>query len=139
MTAREHLSQAKHLDMRINAKIQQADTLKAMALSVTSVLTDMPHNPNKGNSKVASAVDKLIDLQREINAEIDKLVDLKAEIVAALAKLDKEEYQLLLEKRYLCFNTWDQIASEMGYSLHYLFKLHRRALKDYGAVLKLDT
>ena len=40
----------------------------------------------------------------------------------------EEEFQTILELRYLCFKPWEQIAVEMGYELRYVFKLHGRAL-----------
>ena len=40
------------------------------------------------------------------------------------------EYQTLLELRYLCFKTWEQIAVLMNYSTKYLFELHARALRS---------
>ena len=38
-------------------------------------------------------------------------------------------YTLVLEKRYLCFNSWEQIAVDMNYSIQYCFNIHRNALK----------
>ena len=48
MTAREYLSQAYRLDQRINSKIEQLSTLNDLATKATSVMSGMPHNPNKG-------------------------------------------------------------------------------------------
>lgn len=38
-------------------------------------------------------------------------------------------YQTLLELRYLCFKSWEQIAVLMNYNCNYVFDLHKRALK----------
>ena len=65
MTAKEYLSQARFLDERINSKIQQVTSLNELATKCTSTLSDMPHNPNKGNSTMADAVCKIIDLQEK--------------------------------------------------------------------------
>lgn len=139
MTAKEYLSQARFLDSRINSKIQQVSALNDLALSATSVLTGMPHSPNKATSKMAGAVEKIIDLQEEINQDIDKLVDLKKEISATIKSVPSAELQTLLEKRYLCFQTWEAIAVDMGYSMHHLYKLHNHALDICDHILKRDT
>lgn len=128
MTAKEHLGQAYRLDQRINSKIEQVASLNELATKCTSSLTGMPRNPNRASSTMADAVAKIIDLQAEINRDIDRLVDLKREIVSVIKSIDNLEYQTLLEKRYLCFLTWEQIAVDMGYDLRYLHKLHNRAL-----------
>ena len=79
MTAKEYLSQAYYLDQRINSKIEQIASLNELARKATVTISDMPGNPNRGKSAMASAVEKIIDLEAEINAEVEKLVDLKVE------------------------------------------------------------
>ena len=128
MTAKEYLSQARYLDARINTKIKQLEALNTLATSATSVLTGMPHSPNKATSKMADIVDKIVDLQAEINRDIDTLVDLKREIVSVIKGIENLEYQTLLEKRYLCFLPWEQIAVDMNYGIDNVFKLHKKAL-----------
>lgn len=139
MTAKEYLSQARFLDSQINSKIQQVSALNDLAVSATSVLTGMPHSPNKATSKMADAVEKIIDLQAEINHDIDNLVNLKKEISSIIKNIPDIELQTLLEKRYLCFQTWETIAEDMGYSMHHLYKLHNHALDICDRILQNDT
>ena len=131
MTAKEYLSQARYLDARINTKIKQLEALNTLATSATSVLTGMPHSPNKATSKMADIVDKIVDLQAEINRDIDALVDLKGEMRSKLEMEPAEDYKAILEMRYLCFMSWEQIASNLGLSVPYTYKLHDRALKGF--------
>ena len=131
MTAKEYLSQARYLDARINTKIKQLEALNTLATSATSVLTGMPHSPNKATSKMADIVDKIVDLQAEINRDIDALVDLKSEMRSKLEMVPAEDYKAILEMRYLCFMSWEQIASNLGLSVPYTYKLHDRALKGF--------
>ena len=139
MNAKEYLMQAKFLDMRINSKIQQVEALNDLATSASSVLTGMPRNPNTATSKMADAVCKIVDLQAEINRDIDELVDLKKEISSTIKAVPSPELQTLLEKRYLCFQSWEVIAVDMGYSMHHLYKLHNQALDICDGILKRDT
>ena len=96
MTAKEYLSQARLLDARINAKIQQVSALNDLATHATATLTGMPRNPSRSESRMAEAVVKIIDLQNEINHDIDELVDLKREITRRVKSIPNTEYQLLL-------------------------------------------
>ena len=130
MTAKEYLGQAYRLDQRINSKIEQVSSLNELATKCTTSLTGMPRNPNHATSRMADVVAKIIDLQAEINRDIDTLVDLKREIVSVIKGIENLEFQTLLEKRYLCFLTWEQIAVDMGYDLRYIHKLHNRALME---------
>lgn len=130
MTAVEYLSQAYRLDIRINSKIEQVASLNDLALKATSVITGMPHNPNKSVSTMADTIDKIIDLQAEINRDIDTLVDLKAEIVNVIKAVGNTEYQTLLEKRYLNYMSWESIAVDMGYSIQHLYRLREKAYAE---------
>ena len=130
MNTKTYLSQARYLDMRIKSKLQQIDSLNELATNCSSVLTGMPRNPSPSTSCMADAICKIIDLQNEINRDIDTLVDLKKEIMGVIKAVVNPEHQTLLEKRYLCFLSWEKIAVDMGYDLRYTHKLHIRALEE---------
>ena len=130
MTAKEYLGQAYRLDQRINSKVEQLSVLNDLATKATSTLSGMPHSPNKGTSHFEGTVAKIVDLQREINQDIDKLVDLKAEITAKINAVENVDYRLILERRYLCWASWPEIAVEMNISNRWLFHLHDLALEE---------
>ena len=127
MTVKEYLSQARYLDQRINSKIQQVASLNGLATKATSVITGMPRNPNYAIASMEDAVTKIVDFQTEINRDIDRLVDLKQEIADTIKAVENTEYQTILEKRYLCFLSWEQIAVDMGYSIRNVQILHGKA------------
>ena len=138
MTAKEYLSQARYLDLRINSKIQQVAALNELATRATSSLTGMPRNPSPAASSMAEAINKIIDLQDEINHDIDDLVDLKQKISGAIKAVEDVEYQTILEKRYLCFQSWEEIAASMNYEIRWLYRLHGKALAEIKDILGCD-
>lgn len=130
MTMKEYLSQAYRLDRRINSKLEQLEALNSLAARCTYTITGMPKNPNRSVSIMADTVDKIVDLQAEINRDIDRLVDLKIEIAALIKSVSNLEHQTLLELRYLCSKTWEQIAEDMGYNVRHVLRLHGDALES---------
>jgi len=138
MTVKDYLGQAYRLDQRINSKLGQVSSLNDLATKATSTLTGMPKNPNRATSTMADAIGKIIDLQAEINRDIDHLVDLKREIVAVIKTVDNTEYQTLLEKRYLCFETWEQIAVDMDYSIQHIYRIRDKALATISIPARKD-
>ena len=138
MTVKEYLSQAKFLDQRINSKIQQVAALNDLATKATSTLTGMPHNPNHATSTMEETIAKIIDLQAEINHDIDRLVDLKKELFGTIKAVGDTEFQTILEKRYLCFQSWEKISVEMGYDLRWLYRLHGKALDVVREITRLE-
>ena len=117
MNAKEYLLQARYLDERITSKTQQIASLNDLATKCTSTISDMPRNPNHGGSRMEEAILKIIELEDCLKKDIEKLVDLKKEIMGVIHAIPNVEYQMLLEKRYLCFITWEQIAVDLNYSI----------------------
>ncbi|WP_148465559.1 hypothetical protein [Peptoniphilus harei] len=136
MNAKEYLKQAFYLDKRINSKLEQVESLNALAKKATSTLSDMPKSPNRGSSKLEDTIVKIIDLQEEINRDIDKLVDLKAEMVGTIKQIQNKELQVILEKRYLCYETWEKIAVDMNYDIRHIHRLHNLGLKETSNLIK---
>ena len=130
MTAKEYLNQAYRLDQRIRSKQEQIAALNDLATSCSASMTGMPRNPNKGGSRMADAVCKIIDLQDSIAADMQELVELKAEIIATIKALECIEYQLILEKRYISGKSWPEIAVDLDYKMRHLYKLHDAALEE---------
>ncbi|MFA6729865.1 MAG: DUF1492 domain-containing protein [Eubacteriales bacterium] len=137
MNTKTYLSQARYLDMRIKSKLQQIESLNELATSCSSVLTGMPRNPNNGGSRMADAVCKMVDLQNELKQDIEMLVDLKKEIMNTIRMVTDAEQQTLLEKRYLCFLTWEKIAVEMHYSIQHIYRMHDEALNNVESIISM--
>lgn len=130
MNAKDYLLQARYLDERITSKTQQIASLNDLATRCTSTFSDMPRNPNHGGSRLEDCIIKIIDLEDSLKKDIEKLVDLKREIMGVIKSVPNVEYQTLLEKRYLCFITWEQIAVDMNYSMQHIHRMHSSALKE---------
>lgn len=128
MTSKEFLSQAFHIDQRINSKLEQIAALRSLATKTNRTLSATPGNPNKGDSKTEDYIIKIMGIEEEINDDIDRLVDLKAEIMGVIKKVENTDCQLLLEKRYLCFQTWEEIANDLNFSVRNIHVLHSKAL-----------
>ena len=136
MTAKEYLEQARFLDLRIDAKLEEVDRLNALATKATSVYSDVPGSPNRDTAKMAKTIEKIVDLENEINRDIDSLVDLKRDISNVIKQIQNQEYQYILEQRYLHFVKWEVIAVNLGYDVRWIYKLHGSALKRIENVLK---
>jgi seryl-tRNA synthetase len=134
MTTREFLEQIYHIDQRINSKLAQVESLRALATKVTATLSDTPPDPGRNPQSMESTLCKLVDLEREINTDIDVWVDLKRECVALIKEIPNLEHQTLLELRYLRFNTWAQIAKDLGYSIRSVYRLHDAALRNLDSL-----
>lgn len=134
MTKKEYLAQAYRIDQRINSKLEQIVSLRELATKATSTLSDTPPSGTRNVHSMEGIIVKMVELENEINADIDVLIDLKKEIMSCIKSINNPEQQTLLELRYLCFKTWEQIAVDMGYSLQHIFRIHDKALKEINAL-----
>ena len=135
MTAKEFLNQAYLLDQRIKSKSEQIQSLNELATSCTATMTGMPHNPNRSTSRMADAVCKIIDLQNEIAADMDSLIQTKKDIVDVIAQVTDVELRILLEQRYLCGATWEEITMNLYHNRRWIFRLHDKALTVVQEIL----
>jgi len=130
MNSKEYLSQAYRIDQRINSKLEQVRSLNELATKATNTISDMPGSATRNVHQMEDVVVKIVDLQVDINADIDELVDLKSDIMGVIKEVDSPEQQTLLELRYLCFKSWEEIAVAMGYTVRNVYFLHRQALRN---------
>lgn len=131
MTAKEYLEQYKTLDVRINAKIAQAKQLRERAQYVSSTSSGGIHGAQPSD-KVGELTAKIVDLEREINAEIDCLIDLKREIKERIARIPDVVYRTVLEMRYI--NGWSivKISLRLNCSERTIYKTQREALESFA-------
>lgn len=129
MTVKEKLNQGYYLNTLIDANLIELEALKQLALSVPSPnLSGLPSG-NQKTARFVNPVQKLVDLEIEINKEIDQFVDLKKEIRELIKSLSENKLKLVMTYRYLLFYKWDIIAEKMNMSLRQVHRLHDEALK----------
>ena len=134
MTAKEFLSQAYQIDLQINSKLEQVQSLRDLATKATATLSHSPLAASPNTHRMEDTIAKLVDLESEISADIDRLVEIKRTIMATIQRVAATEHRTLLELRYICGKTWEEIAAEMYYSVRNVHILHGAALREVGKV-----
>ena len=136
MTAKEYLNQAKTLDQRINVKLDRVSRLHAMTQKITASLDGEQVSRTRNVTSLEDAIIRLMEEEESLNAAIDRLVDLKREVSGVLKQIDDTDCQLLLELRYLCYRSWEEIAEVMHMHIRTVYKVHGRALLKVEAILQ---
>lgn len=131
MTAKQYLGQAYKLNELIDSDLKELEQLKVLSKSISSPnLSGMPSGTRKQEAPFVKTVEKIIDLEKIIDAEIDRFVDLKREIRDVINMVSDNNQKLVLKLRYIQFLKWDAIASEMDLSLKQVHRIHNNALKS---------
>lgn len=131
MHPREYLLRLKLLRKTIESNIDEINKLKNLCSAIPT--TDFSKERVSGgeqSDKIATLVSKIIDFENEIQTEIDEAVDLEKEIRTVINRQENESERLLLKLRYIDFNTWEEVAEKMNYSVMQVWRIHNSALKN---------
>lgn len=133
-TVKAYLYQAKSMNKSINAKMAEIEELQEKAESVQSFrINAITVHTNENTSN--QTVDRIIDMQIEINAEIDRLTDLRREIKGSIKKLTDTRFRDLLNTYYIADKTLEECADILNYSTSHIFALHRDALRAFVKIV----
>jgi len=136
MNALEFLQQAYMLEQRIETKLQEISSLRALAETMRSFAGNEPVCRSRNVTALEDSVIKIMEQERELNEEIDRLVDLKKEILDVISEVKDLNFRLVLEKRHLCFESWPQIGEEMGHTDRWAQMKHTGALRVVQQILE---
>ena len=132
--AKDYLQQLSRLNVIIRQKMKEQADLRNSYSCIGS--TDTSKERVSGGAAAEDAgythtVDRLVDLEEEINREIDEYADLKHKIINQIQGLQEVQYIDLLHQRYVEELTFEEIAVNMTCSIRNVYNLHGQALQAF--------
>nr|WP_236887311.1 hypothetical protein [Dehalococcoides mccartyi] len=113
-------------------------SLRDLSTKAVATLSDVPPSKETRNiHRMEDVIVKMMDLESEINTDLNALVDLKHEIVTIIKCVEAPDLQTILELRYLCFKTWEEISVELHLDIRWVHRLHNRGLNEVDAIRHL--
>lgn len=144
MKAKEFLNQVKKWDTIIENKMIERQQWKDIAMSTTAqgtnitingIIQSMERVQSTANpQKMADAINRYVDIEKEINQCIDALVDAKKEVVGVIEQLAATEYDIL-HKVYVQHLTLYDVADKYNKTYSWVTTVHGRALKNVQIIL----
>ncbi len=137
MKAKEYFRQISRIETMIKSKMRRAELFREIASSVSSPkYSDMPRPPQrKSTSLMEDAINKAIDLEKEIKEDERKLNELKIEALELIGKIENNNSQTVLILRYFEKKSWEEIKDLIYYSLSGVYKLHGNALNEIDKLI----
>lgn len=132
-TAKGFLRQIRKLDALIKNKIAEREQWKTIALGTTVQLSERVQS-SSGQQKMANAVEKYIDIEKEIDQCIDDLIAKKKEVISVIEQLNAVEYDIL-HKVYVQYLTLHEVAYSIDKSYSSVTSIHGRALVNVKKIL----
>ena len=136
ISAKQFLRKTEIITRRIRGKEQLIRRRREQAEQITAAMSGMPGSGNKGESRVEQAVTAFVDMEAEIQADIEQLRDLQRETMWMIGEMEDQRSMQILEERYLNGYLWPAIARHVHVSVDYVFKLHRKALREFGEIYR---
>lgn len=134
MKAKDYLKQIEKLDTLIQNKLAEKARWKDIALGITTNTEGERVQSSGSQQKMADAINRCIDIEREIDSFVDSMVDLKKEIIQTIEQLNPTEYDVL-HKRYIQNMTFDEVAEAKRKSKSWATTVHGRALQSVQRIL----
>lgn len=126
MTAKEFLRMARGVDRRIDRATERVERLRArLEAGRLNQITGMPRG---GNSDWTETADKLIELEKIVNARVREMCKIKRLAMEAIEAVEEMRYREVLELYYLDGFTWEKVAEQMEMSDRHVKRLHGLAL-----------
>lgn len=132
MTAKEYLRQAYKMDKRIRILQGKVDKLRS-ALEYHSPALEGGGGSGSAD-RMPDTISKIMEYEQHVQQLQAEFVDKYTEIDKAIHSVENANQREVLERRYLLYQKWEQIADEMHYSLQNVFKLHGMALQKIKRV-----
>ena len=150
MNAKDFLEQPKKIDKMIENKLSEKEQWKAIAESTTSHSDGERVQSSGSKQKMADAVGRFIDLEKEVDQCLDDLIDAKKDVISVIEQLKVKEYDIL-HKMYIGipkllktsegvrkvteYKTLDEVAWMYGKSRSWAKGNHRSALVNVQRIL----
>ena len=138
MTAKNYLQQYRSAVRRAEASLDHLAELRAIAERITPTWGGTGGGSQTGD-KLGAAVARLVDAEAKIDGEIKLLAAVEHEITRTINAVQDERLQLVLYRRYLLGEKWEQIAVNLNLDYRWVLRLHGRALAAVDDVLKEES
>ena len=136
MDVKDFLRQPEKLDVRIKNKLIEQQQWRDLALGITANMDGERVQSSGTKTKMADAIDKCIDMETEIDRLIDELIDTKKKVIEAIEKLDSPVEYDVLHRRYIQYQSLQDVAAHYGYDYGWATTTHGRALRSLQKILE---
>lgn len=134
--AQVYLEEVELLDARIKNKLIEQMQWRDIALGITANMEgERVKSSTTTKSKMADAVAKCVDMEREIDSLVDNLIDLKKDVIQTLEMLDNATEYKLLHLRYIQYIPLKDIADTWGWEYTNVTTTHGRAITSVQRIL----
>lgn len=121
------LSSCWHLEARLQTEYMTLERLRAAAAKSTPSYSLTSGGGGDGQ-KIENCVLRIVEMEAKSRATLSSLFEAKAKALAYIDMLPEARLRMLMQKRYVNYDKWEQIAVDMNCSYRRVHQLHSKAL-----------
>ena len=133
--AKSYLLQVERLDARIDNKLIERQQWRDIALGITSNIGGERVQSSGSQQKMSEAIEKCLDMEKEINSLIDELIETKEKVIDTIEKIYSPTEYKILHMRYIQHISLKEIAIKLNREYSWVTTTHGRALKSVQNIL----
>ena len=118
----------------IKNKVVEQEQWRSIAMGTTAPMGGERVQSSGSKQKMADAVERFVEIEKEINKSIDTLVDTKNDVIGVIEQLKTIEYDIL-HKLYVQYMSLYDVADIYDKSYSWVTTIHGRALKNVQTIL----
>lgn len=134
MKAKDFLLQLPKLEALIKNKLIEKQQWKDIALGITPQMSGDRVQSSGNQQKMACAIERMIDIEKELDEFVDSLIDTRNEVLSVIEQLNSDEYDFL-HLVYVQHFTLKEVANLKDYSYSWATTFHGNALKKVQKIL----
>lgn len=134
MTAKEYLWRVRDAARELKCLEQEYEQAKADILHLKGIAYDGDRVSGGKIGDLSDAIEKLEGYAQRLNGKWNELIALRKEAEERIDDLKDGRYRAILKRRYLCGQSWEQVAVTMGYTYRGVTGLHGKALKAFDEI-----
>ena len=134
LDVRMMLRDVRHGYLRAQTLCARAEKYREMAMQATGRTDAIRVSGTGERSKVEKYILELWDVHNELQQEINRLMEKSREAEKLIQTLEDERLRAVLELRYLCGMTWEELADKLHFTVRWAHKLHKEGIEKLAGM-----
>ena len=137
MTAKEYLEQVRRNETIVRNLRLDLQNAEEMATSIKAISYDHERVQKSRNvNVVAEMVERIEEKKETLSKKLFDALEYRLTVTNEINQLQDERFSEVLYRRYIQFQDWALLGSEMGYNTRYVQQLNGGALVEFYEMFK---
>lgn len=132
MDRKKYLKKGYRIKIEIDSKKAVLEEMRSTldGLQAVKLTEKLQGGQLPSDESIANRIAKVVEEEEKLAVLYDFVASLSTEI----DKVEDTLERAILRYRYITCLTWEQIAERMGYSMAQIYRIHKRAFKNFNKI-----